>query len=116
VKAQLASLTLVNGTSISGALSNVQGYSSRQSSVDVTGRFLLNAKVRVGPSIQNSSSPGFVMSNNTLEFIATAQSLAQFGATIMAAGGVDTPLTARSLCKAADPFGECLAATEIDRR
>lgn len=81
---------------------------------DVTGRFLLNAKVRVGPSIQNSSSPGFAMSNNTLEFIATAQSLAQFGATILASGGVDTPLTARSLCKAADPFGECLAATEID--
>jgi hypothetical protein len=80
----------------------------------ITGRYLLNARVRVGTTILNAASPGFAVSNNTLEFVTTAQSLAQFGATVMASGGVDTPLALTALCKASNRLGECIPKSNLD--
>jgi hypothetical protein len=75
--------------------------------VIVTGKYLIGATVRVGSTVLNASSPGFLTSYNSMQFTTTAQALAQSGAVITASSGVDTPLVATSLCKAADLFGEC---------
>lgn len=75
--------------------------------VIVSGSYLIGATVRVGATVFNASSPGFLTSYNSLQFTTTAQALAQSGAVITSSSGVDTPITANSLCKAADPFGEC---------
>jgi hypothetical protein len=92
------------------AVTDIGGGSVR---TKITGRYLLNARVRVGPAIFGVTSPGFAVSNNTLEFVTTAQSLTQYGATVMASGGVDTPLALTALCKAADPLGECILKSNV---
>jgi hypothetical protein len=75
------------------------------------GRFLLNSRVRVGPTVLDASSPNLEVSNYSLAFVTTAQSLAQYGASILASGGNETLLVvARTLCKAFDQQHECLPA------
>jgi hypothetical protein len=51
-------------------------------------------------------------SYNSLQFEASARALALNGAVITASGGVDTPITATSLCKSADSYGECFRYPE----
>jgi hypothetical protein len=73
----------------------------------VQGDYLIGASVLVGSTYLNSASPGFVASYNALQFTTTAQALAQTGASVVASGGVVTPIEAASLCKWLDELGEC---------
>ncbi len=75
--------------------------------VSVTGKFLIGASVRVGSTLIDAATAGFSSSYSGLKFITTAQSIAQNGAVIVSSGGVDTPLVAKSLCRAFDQVGEC---------
>jgi hypothetical protein len=73
----------------------------------VKGDYLVGASVLIGSTSLNFASPGFVASYNALQFTTTAQALAQTGATVVASGGVVTPIQANSLCKYLDELSEC---------
>jgi hypothetical protein len=83
--------------------------------VMVQGDYLIGASVLVGSTYLNSASPGFVTSYNALQFTTTAQALAQTGASVVASGGVVTPIEAASLCKWLDELGECYRVQEDSR-
>jgi hypothetical protein len=75
--------------------------------VGIQGKFLIGATVRIGSTVLNNISPGFLATYNALQFTTTALALAQNGAVVTSSSGVDTPITAASLCKAQDSLGEC---------
>lgn len=86
---------------------NVKDLGAGSVLVIVQGKYLIGATVRIGSTVLNGSSPGFLTTYNALQFTTTAQALALSGAFLTSSSGVDTPLTAVSLCKAQDPLGEC---------
>ena len=75
--------------------------------VSLQGTYLTGARVRVGGTILNTSSPGFITDYNSLQFITTAQALAQTGATLISSEGVESPIDITSLCKSWDEIAEC---------
>jgi hypothetical protein len=79
--------------------------------VSVKGTYLTGTTVRIGGTILNSSSPGFIADYNSLQFVATTQSLAQSGAVLISSEGVESPINLSSVCKSWDAEGECALET-----
>jgi hypothetical protein len=82
--------------------------------VSVRGDYLIGASVLLGSTTLSNGSPGFVASYDSLEFATTAQTVARTGASVVASGGVVTPLRAVSLCKYLDELGECDPAPNLE--
>jgi hypothetical protein len=75
--------------------------------VSLQGTYLTGATIRIGGTILNTSSPGFIADYNSLQFVTTAQALAQSGAVLISSEGVESAINLSSVCKSWDPQGEC---------
>jgi hypothetical protein len=79
--------------------------------VSLQGTYLTGAVVRVGNTVLNTTSPGFIADYNSLQFVTTAQALAQSGAALISSEGVESPINLSSICKAWDAQSECTLHT-----
>jgi hypothetical protein len=75
--------------------------------VTLQGHFLTGAAVRIGPTMLSTSTAGFIADYNEIQFVASAQAIAQSGAYLVSSDGVESPITLASACKDWDAEEEC---------